>query len=68
MADVQFDLALADGTTLAVPASFQDDAVAYLRTGSIVAGLRVTGALPAAAWDLELDLCFRGKISEVVAP
>lgn len=59
---------LPEGAVLALPSDFQQDAVAYLRTGSIVAGLSVHGTLPTQAWSFDLDLCVEGSASQVVSP
>lgn len=59
---------LPEGAALAIPSDFQQDAVAYLRTGSIVAGLGVQGELPTQAWSFDLDLCVEGSASQVVSP
>jgi hypothetical protein len=59
---------LPEGEALAIPSDFQQDAVAYLRTGSLVTGVRVQGELPTQAWSFDLDLCVEGSASLVVSP
>ncbi|HEY3808165.1 MAG TPA: hypothetical protein VGL61_36550 [Kofleriaceae bacterium] len=52
-----------DGSSLTVPSTFQSSAIDYIDTGSIVADLEISGALPVDGWTMDVDFCFSGDLT-----
>ena len=51
------------GNALAIPPTSQQSAVELLAAEQIAITLEVTGALPADAWTVDVDVCVRGTLS-----
>jgi hypothetical protein len=61
------DCPSADGS-IALPAAVTTSATQYFAADSLAIQLTVTGALPKAAWTVDLDVCVRGTASYTLAP
>lgn len=48
---------------LSIPATTQESAVPYLAGDTLVVDLDLTGALPAQAWRMDVDVCVQGKVA-----
>ena len=51
-----------DGSTLSVPSTFAQSAIAYVETGSLVVDLEIDGQLPVDDWTMDMDFCFSGEL------
>ena len=57
-----------EGAKLEIPAAVGNDAIAYLRTGSIVIDLDFQGTIPAASWTMDVDVCLSAKAGYTLSP
>jgi hypothetical protein len=51
-----------DGAVLSVAADSSVDALAYLRSQSILITLDIGGTLPSTAWTVDVDVCLKAKL------
>lgn len=56
------------GDALTIPPTAQANALAYLKTGSLLVDVEVDGVLPVADWSVDIDLTFQGHIEGTYAP
>jgi hypothetical protein len=57
-----------DGNRLDLPAALVNDAIAYLRTDSIVVDLEFAGEVPTVAWTMDVDVCVNAKAGYTFSP
>ena len=53
----------AEGKSMDLPVSDQDNAIAYINTGSLVVALDATGNMPTEGWTMDVELCVEGSAS-----
>lgn len=58
----------AKDNALAIPVQDQDDALEYIRSGSISIGLQATGNMPTESWKMDVEICVAGRASYVFEP
>ncbi len=56
------------GTALAIPPAAQVNALAYIKTGSLLVEIEVDGALPTEDWTVDIDLTFKGQLEGTIEP
>jgi hypothetical protein len=56
------------GGSLSMPAGEQDDALAYVESGSILVGIDISGALPTENWTFDADVFLKGHIALSIEP
>jgi hypothetical protein len=56
------------GATLSVPAKLVEDALAYVKTDSIVLDVSFAGQIPQTKFKLDVDVCMKGHASYTVDP
>ena len=47
-------------TMLTIPVADQQDALAYIRSGSLLIDVELQGELPTQAWSMDVEVCMRG--------
>ena len=47
-------------TMLTIPVADQQDALAYVRSGSLLIDVELQGELPTQAWSMDVEVCMRG--------
>lgn len=57
-----------DGDRLEVPAAAGNDAIAYLRSNSIIIDLAFQGTIPTASWTMDVDVCMSAHAGYTLAP
>jgi len=48
---------------LAIPVQDQDDALEYIRSGSMSISLQASGNMPTEAWKMDVEICVAGRAS-----
>jgi hypothetical protein len=56
------------GNELALPATVANNALAYLRTNSIVIDLDFQGQVPATPWTMDVDVCMKASAGYTFSP
>jgi hypothetical protein len=59
---------VAAGDTLELPAAAGNDAIAYLRSSSLVIDLDFQGTIPAASWTMDVDVCMSARAGYTLSP
>jgi hypothetical protein len=57
-----------DGSRLDLPAALVNDAIAYLKTNSIVVDLDFEGQVPTVAWTMDVDVCVKARAGYTFSP
>jgi hypothetical protein len=57
-----------EGNRLELPAALANNALAYLRTNSIVIDLDFQGQVPATAWTMDVDVCMKANAGYTFSP
>jgi hypothetical protein len=57
-----------EGNKLEVPASLAHDAIAYLKSDSIVIDLDFQGDVPSSSWTMDVDVCMKARASYTFSP
>ncbi len=58
----------AKDNALAIPVSDQDDALEYIRSGSLSISLQASGNMPTEAWKMDVEICVAGRASYTFEP
>jgi hypothetical protein len=53
----------AKDNALAIPVQDQDDALEYVRSGSMSISLQASGNMPTEAWKMDVEICVAGRAS-----
>jgi hypothetical protein len=57
-----------EGGVLAIQSLTTQNALAYLKSGSLLVEISIDGDLPAVDWTMDVDLHFRGQVEASVGP
>jgi hypothetical protein len=58
----------AQDNALAIPVQDQDDALEYIRSGSMSISLQATGNMPTESWKMDVEICVAGRASYSFQP
>lgn len=58
----------AKDNALVIPVQDQDDALEYVRSGSLSISLQATGNMPTEAWKMDVEICVAGRAAYTFAP
>ena len=58
----------AKDNALAIPVQDQDDALEYIRSGSMSIALQASGNMPTEAWKMDVEICVAGRASYSFQP
>lgn len=58
----------AKDNALAIPVQDQDDALEYIRSGSMSIALQASGNMPTEAWKMDVEICVAGRASYSFEP
>jgi hypothetical protein len=58
----------AQDNALAIPVQDQDDALEYIRSGSMSISVQATGNMPTEAWKMDVEICVAGRASYSFEP
>ncbi len=58
----------AKDNALAIPVKDQDDALEYIRSGSMAIALTATGNMPTESWKMDVEICVAGRASYSFEP
>lgn len=58
----------AKDNALVIPVADQDDALEYIRSGSLSVALAATGNMPTEAWKMDVEICVAGRASYAFEP
>ncbi|MCW5803716.1 MAG: hypothetical protein KIT31_15135 [Deltaproteobacteria bacterium] len=59
---------LPDGLRLAIPATLERDALAYVESASLLVGVEFAGQMPEDDWSFDVDVCMKGTLSYALDP
>lgn len=58
----------AKDNALAIPVQDQDDALEYIRSGSMAISLQADGSMPTESWTMDVEICVAGRASYSFQP